>query len=100
MTHQLAKTILLFAAITLLSACAAGPNSAVATAAADGAIAGFWSGLWHGIIAPVTFILSLFMETVSMYEVHNNGGWYNAGFILGVAMLFSGSGGAAGRRRR
>ena len=92
--------VILIAAITLLSACAAGPNSAVNTAGGDGVIAGFWSGLWHGIIAPVTFVLSLFMDKVSMYEVHNNGGWYNAGFIVGVAMLFSGGGGAAGRRSR
>jgi hypothetical protein len=36
-----------------------------------------------------------------MYEVHNNGGWYNFGFILGMSIIFGGSaGGASSRRRR
>jgi hypothetical protein len=30
--------------------------------------AGFWGGLWHGIIAPITFIVSLFATGVSIYE--------------------------------
>ncbi|MQA79674.1 MAG: hypothetical protein GEV10_14535 [Streptosporangiales bacterium] len=27
---------------------------------------------------------------VSLYEVHNNGNWYDFGFILGIAVVFSG----------
>lgn len=46
--------------------------------------AGFWVGLWHGIIAPVTFIISLFTKNVGFYEMHNNGKWYEFGFLLGV----------------
>jgi hypothetical protein len=42
--------------------------------------AGFWLGLWHGIITPVTFVISLFSSAVGIYEVHNNGGWYDTGF--------------------
>ena len=30
--------------------------------------AGFWAGLWHGIIAPITFIVSLFADGVRIYE--------------------------------
>jgi len=49
----------------------------------------------------VTFIISLFDKNVQMYDVHNNGGWYNLGFFLGVTALFgSGAGGARARRRR
>jgi len=51
--------------------------------------------LWHGIIAPITFIISLFTDSVSMYEVHNTGGWYDFGFVLGVGILFGGGGSAS-----
>jgi len=46
--------------------------------------AGFLGGLWHGIIAPITFIVSLFVDGVSIYESHNNGRWYEFGFLLGI----------------
>jgi hypothetical protein len=45
---------------------------------------GFWAGLWHGIIAPITFIVSLFASEVSIYETNNNGRWYEFGFMLGI----------------
>jgi hypothetical protein len=48
---------------------------------------GFWSGLWHGFIAPISFIGSLFMDDVAIYAVNNNGGWYDFGFIIGSGNL-------------
>lgn len=56
---------------------------------------GFWGGLWHGIIAPVSFILSLFSDSIKMYAVNNNGGWYDFGFVLGAGILFGGGGKAS-----
>jgi hypothetical protein len=56
---------------------------------------GFWGGLWHGIIAPISFVLSLFMDDVAMYAVNNTGGWYDFGFVLGAGILFGGSGKAS-----
>ncbi len=85
------RTILLIMAITGLMACAASPNALESVADAEGAVAGFWLGLWHGFIALFSFIVSLFKENVGVYEAHNNGGWYNFGFILGVMMFFGGS---------
>lgn len=76
-----------------LAGCAAGPN----TAAGGPDPAGFWLGLWQGIICPITFVISLFDDDVSMYEVNNNGGWYDFGFLLGLAIPAS-IFGAAGRR--
>ena len=49
--------------------------------------AGFWAGLWHGLICVFTFIISLFTDSVHMYEVNNIGGWYNFGFLLGAAVF-------------
>ncbi len=89
---------LLIVAIFLLTACAAGPNDMANSENPEGKIAGFWLGLWHGIIAPITFIISLFNKNVGVYEVHNNGGWYNFGFLIGMMIIFGGGGGGAGRR--
>jgi hypothetical protein len=83
----------------LLSACAAGANPNVDVAAPDGNVAGFWMGLWHGLIAPITFVISLFSDTVSIYEVHNNGNWYDFGFVFGLSMSFGGSGAGGSRWR-
>jgi predicted small secreted protein len=74
-----------------LTACAAGPN----TAAGTGADVGFWLGLWHGVITPVTFVISLFTDDVTIYEVANDGNWYDFGYVLGLMVAF---GGAAGSR--
>lgn len=81
--------------ILVLIGCAAGPNPIVNTPAQDGSVAGFWLGLWHGLILPFSFLVSIFKSSVHIYEVHNNGGWYNFGFVLGVAILFGGGGSSA-----
>jgi len=82
----------------LLAACAAGGNTARSVANSHGHVAGFWLGLWQGAIAPITFLISLFSNHVNVYEVHNNGNWYNFGFVLGAGILFGG--GAFGKRRK
>ena len=89
---------LLLVAGLALSGCAAGPNDVARVNATE--IAGFWMGLWHGIISPVTLIVSLFNENVNIYEVHNNGNWYNFGFVFGASIVFGGGPGAGARRRR
>ena len=81
----------------VVAGCAAGVNPEMGTAGEAGIVAGFWLGLWHGIIAPVTFVISLFSD-VGIYEVHNNGGWYDFGFVLGAGILLGGGG--AGSRIR
>ena len=85
--------------VLTVSGCAAGPNEMVNTPDADGDVAGFWQGLWNGFSSPFTFIISLFSESIYVYEVHNNGGWYNFGFLLGASMIFGGTGRGAKRRR-
>ena len=83
-----------------ITGCAAGPNEMVNSPDEEGKISGFWQGLWHGIISPVAFVISLFSDTVHVYEVHNNGGWYNFGYLLGASIIFGGTGGGAASRRR
>ena len=75
-----------------------GVNPLVNQAAENGRVAGVLQGLWHGIISPVTLIMSFFNENVQMYEVHNDGKEYNLGYLLGVALVFLLLG-FSGRRR-
>jgi hypothetical protein len=97
------RFVVLVVAVVLMLAftgCAPGPNTLTGSPDQEGDVAGFWRGLWQGIITPITFIISLFSDRVDMYEVHNNGGWYNFGYLLGVMIIFGGGGGGAARGRR
>ncbi|MGE9807458.1 hypothetical protein [Janibacter sp. G1551] len=80
-----------------LGGCAAAGNDAVS--AAPGA-PGFWLGLWHGAISPITFVISLFRDDVGIYAVHNRGTWYDFGFVAGASIAFSGAAGSRTARRR
>ena len=51
--------------------------------------AGFWGGLWNGFTLFFSFIGSLFDRDIALWEVNNNGGWYNFGFMLGSGALGS-----------
>lgn len=84
--------------VMLCLSCAPGPNPAAGTRDGEGKVAGFWRGLWHGLIAPITFVVSLFSSKVSLYEVHNSGGWYDFGFVLGAGLFLSG--GILGHRKK
>ncbi|MFJ2300911.1 hypothetical protein [Oerskovia paurometabola] len=103
LTSPRARRVALAAALVVgalaLAACAPGPNPDVGTPTADGSPAGFWLGLWQGVIVPVTFVVSLFTDTVNIYEVHNNGNWYDFGFVLGLGLFVGGPFGASRGRR-
>ena len=68
---------------------APGPNPMVNQPDGAGLVARAGAGLWHGIIAPVTLVISFFNSDVKMYEVHNTGSEYDFGFLLGVAMVMT-----------
>lgn len=88
-TIKLKTLFTLLAVILLFTACAeVTPIDACKT----GTTYGFLGGLWHGIIAPFSFIISLFDKDVAMYAVNNNGNWYNFGFVVGAGILFGGGG--------
>jgi hypothetical protein len=87
-----------FAVLLILASCAPGPNELEKTADAEGDTAGFFMGLWHGLIAPITFVISIFSKNVRLYEVHNSGFWYNFGFVLGAGLFLSG--GILGRKKK
>lgn len=82
--------LLLLVIVFLCVSCAPGPNDMEKTPDEEGKVAGFWLGLWQGLISPITFIISVFSKSVRFYEVHNNGTWYNFGFVLGAGLFLSG----------
>ena len=84
--------------LLILAGCAPGPNLLKGTPGEYHGVAGFWLGMWQGFIAPFVFVISWFRSGLNIYEVHNNGAWYNFGYLLGVACFFGGSGNRARRR--
>ncbi len=75
------KYIIYFLLLLTLAGCA---DYVTLDQAATVTKVGFWYGLWHGIIFPIAWVISLFNESVAVYAIYNNGGWYDFGFFMGV----------------
>ena len=75
---------MLLVVFLLLTACFAGTRNETYDTPA-----GFFTGVWHGWIAPIALILSLFTE-YRIYEVYNNGFWYELGFYMAIISGFGG----------
>jgi len=99
-TNRLKKSLLTITTVSvfiiLLSSCA---NKEVVDQCLTGYKYSFLGGLWHGIIAPVDFIISLFRDDVTVYAQNNNGAWYALGFLIGSGG-WGFLGGKGARRRR
>jgi len=52
--------------------------------------AGFFSGIWHGWIAPISLILGLFNKNIRIYEPINTGWLYDFGFYIAIISGFGG----------
>lgn len=81
------------AALLLLSACGAGTSVYAETQA------GFFSGVWHGWIAPFALIWHIFNDEVRIYETNNDGIWYDVGFYIAVISGFGSLGLSRGRNK-
>jgi hypothetical protein len=80
-------TVVLFAALIIItiSGCFPGGHSYSTQEPA-----GFFSGIWHGWIAPVSLIVGLFKDGIRIYEPNNTGWWYDFGFYIAVIAGFGG----------
>jgi hypothetical protein len=87
-----AKSIVFVAGLALLiSGCAPGTETYVEEQA------GFFSGIWHGWIAPIAIIWHfVFDDSVRVYETNNTGIWYDVGFYMAIISGF----GSLGLTRR
>ncbi|SFO55360.1 hypothetical protein SAMN04488519_10871 [Algoriphagus ornithinivorans] len=94
MKKKLINTLIVLGLILILSSCA---ESLPLDDCLDSENYGFFGGLWHGIIAPISFVLSIFFDDIAMYAVNNSGGWYDLGFVLGAGILFGGGGKASSK---
>ena len=77
----------------ILAALALALTSCLATQAPGARVPsepGFLFGLWHGFMAPLAFIFSLFTDAVRVYAVPNVGRWYDFGYLLGIGGFSSG----------
>jgi hypothetical protein len=91
-TKKVLLPLMLVLIVVFLASCAPGNERF------DADPPGFFYGLWHGFISLVTFIVSLFNESVDIYQVNNGGKMYDFGFILGAAIFYGG--GIFGSRRK
>jgi hypothetical protein len=74
---------------TSMQLTAPGQNPMINQPDVNGRIARAGAGLWHGLIAPATLIISFFSPDIRMYEVHNTGSEYDLGFLLGLALVLA-----------
>lgn len=52
--------------------------------------AGFFWGIWHGWIAPISLIIGLFKSNIGIYESMNTGWFYDLGFYIAIISGFGG----------
>ena len=62
--------------------------------------AGFWLGVWHGMISVIAFVIGLFNHSVEVYERNNSGPLYDLGFLIGILGIWGGGSKVSGDRRR
>lgn len=89
--HRRSARVSAAAVLALLaSACAATQGPTVTEPGAPG----FLLGAWHGFIFPIAFLVSLFTDSVAVYAVPNNGGWYDFGYFVGIVFIGVGARGS------
>lgn len=44
---------------------------------------GFFWGIVHGLIAPISLVVSFFDSETVMFAQNNSGSWYGLGFLIG-----------------
>lgn len=93
------KTTLVYAGLALVAFLLAGSGCVAGNPEiTEEGPAGFWYGLWHGMIALVSLVWGLFDDSLLMYEVNNSGGWYDFGFFIGLSVIY-GKGASHGHER-
>lgn len=52
--------------------------------------AGFFWGIWHGWIAPISLVIGTFKGNIGIYETMNTGWFYDLGFYIAIISGFGG----------
>lgn len=82
MKKNIVKIIVIVIVSTFLVACFAG------TKTVEDKPAGFFLGIWHGWIAPLSLILEIFNSDIRIYETNNRGFLYDLGFYISIIAGF------------
>ncbi len=82
---RLFKIAILIFIVSILSGCFPGDGRSTM-----GDPAGFFSGIWHGWIAPLSLIIGIFNKNIRVYEAANTGWWYDLGFYMAIISGFGG----------
>lgn len=85
MKSKIFKILIITGLLLLFVSCIPGDGAATAENKA-----GFFSGIWHGWIAPVSLIISIFDKSINIYEVQNSGFWYDFAFYIAILGGFGG----------
>jgi hypothetical protein len=94
MKIKLILTVVLMVALAvLLTGCVPGDDTYT-----DTHPAGFFWGIWHGWVAPISLIVGLFNHSIRIYEPINTGWTYDLGFYIAIISGFGGLGLARHRR--
>ncbi len=88
--RKIVSLVLILVLMTVLLTSCGQPNPMKNVPDENGKVYGFWNGLWDGLTVGWAFIFNLFGGHYGLYEVHNNGGWYDFGYYLGIAILIEG----------
>lgn len=79
----LVLSVILVLIVFVLAGCAPGDGTNTAEKPA-----GFFWGIWHGWIAPISLIVGLFNKSIRVYEPMNIGWWYDFGFYIAIISGF------------
>ncbi|MFH0989183.1 MAG: hypothetical protein V1799_04105 [bacterium] len=85
MTKRVLILMLLVVCVLILSGCF--PREGGKT---EREPAGFFTGIWHGWIAPISLIAGLFNQDIRIYETINTGWWYDFGYYIAIIAGFGG----------
>ncbi len=60
------------------------------TVATESSPSGFFLGIWHGWIAPLSLIFGFFDRSIRIYDPNNIGWWYDFGYYMAIISGFGG----------
>lgn len=83
MKKRILLTIIIASLLFTLTGCIPGDGTYTADEPA-----GFFWGIWHGWLSPISLIIGLFDENIRVYEVANTGWWYDFGFYIAIISGF------------
>jgi len=77
--------VVILLTLAMLTACMPNPERMT-----DPEPSGFFMGVWHGWIAPLSLIVGFFNDSTRIYDPNNTGWWYDFGFYMAVISGFGG----------